>query len=44
MISKKFNKQIKELSGKLLIKNSKSLYTHLAFMAKNHGDAKEKKS
>ena len=33
-----FNKQIKELLDKWLIKNSKSPHTNLAFMVRNHAE------
>ena len=38
-----FNKQIKELLHKGLIRNSKSPHTSPAFMVRNHAEKKEKK-
>ena len=39
----KFNKQIKELLNKRLIRNSKSSQTSLAFMVRNHAKKKRGK-
>ena len=41
--SQEFNKQIKELSDKWLIKNSKSHHIGLVFMVRNHTEENEGK-
>jgi len=39
---KEFDKQIKELLEKGLIRNSQSPYTNLAFLVRNHAEEKKK--